>query len=97
MIFLEKRHREARLSQPGDHTPIFWVMQYLDLTDEEAAALIKEFAGESVANAAFGGVTERSGPRHRREGCDRLHSTVCNRLCFHGIDGDLANLSPCSP
>ena len=44
MIFLEKRHREARLSQPGDHTPIFWVMQHLDLTDEEAAALIKEFA-----------------------------------------------------
>jgi len=44
VIFLEKRHREARLSQPGDHTPIFWVLQHLDLTDEEAAALIKEFA-----------------------------------------------------
>jgi hypothetical protein len=44
VIFLEKRHREARLSQLCDHTPIFWVMQHLDLTDEEAAALIKEFA-----------------------------------------------------
>src|SRR5271169_6883297 len=31
-------------SQPGDHTPISGVMQHLDLTDEEAAALIKELA-----------------------------------------------------
>ena len=41
------------MSQPGDHTeqitsamftPIFGVMQHLDLSDEEAAALIKELA-----------------------------------------------------
>jgi hypothetical protein len=32
------------LSQPGDHTPYPGVMQHLDLTDEEAAALIKELA-----------------------------------------------------
>jgi hypothetical protein len=31
-------------SQPGDHTPISCVMQHLDLTGEEAAALIKELA-----------------------------------------------------
>jgi hypothetical protein len=28
----------------GDHTPISGVMQHLDLSDEEAAALIKELA-----------------------------------------------------
>jgi hypothetical protein len=32
-------------SQPGNHTPIYFgVMQHLDLSDEEAAALIKELA-----------------------------------------------------
>jgi hypothetical protein len=31
------------------------------------------------------------------EGCDRLRATVRNRLCLPGIDGDLANLSPCGP
>ena len=31
-------------SQPGYHTPISGVMQHLDLSDEEAAALIKELA-----------------------------------------------------
>jgi hypothetical protein len=31
------------------------------------------------------------------EGCDRLRTTVRNRLCLHGIDGDLANLSPYGP
>jgi hypothetical protein len=34
---------EVRLSQPGDHTPIFRLM-HLDLSDQEAAALIKELA-----------------------------------------------------
>ena len=40
-------HPLAPLGLPfatGDHTPISGVMQHLDLTDEEAAALIKEFA-----------------------------------------------------
>ena len=32
------------MSQPADHTPISGVMQHLDLSDEEAAALIKELA-----------------------------------------------------
>ena len=32
------------MSQPGDHTPISGIMQHLDLSDEEAAALIKELA-----------------------------------------------------
>jgi hypothetical protein len=32
------------LSQPGDHAPICGIMQHLDLSDEEAAALIKELA-----------------------------------------------------
>jgi hypothetical protein len=32
------------VSQPGDHTPISVIMQHLDLSDEEAAALIKELA-----------------------------------------------------
>jgi hypothetical protein len=49
----EVRHCEVRLSQPGDHikqitsamfTPIFGVMQHLDLSDEKAAALIKKLA-----------------------------------------------------
>jgi hypothetical protein len=53
VIFVETQHREVRLSQPGDHTdqitsamftPISGVMQHLDLSDEEAAALIKELA-----------------------------------------------------
>ncbi len=40
-------HPLAPLGLPfatGDHTPISGVMQHLDLTDEEAAALIKELA-----------------------------------------------------
>ena len=41
---VETRYRYFRLSQPDDHTPISEVMQHLDLTDEEAAALIKELA-----------------------------------------------------